>query len=326
MLNVTYSIVETNGIKMHVAESGKGPLVILCHGFPELWYSWRFQLEALSAIGFRVVAPDQRGYGKTDCPLTVEEYDILKLTGDIVGLVHALGEESATIVGHDWGAPVAWHCALLRPDIFKALVLMSVPYRTRLWGSTRPTEAMAQMAGELQFYQLYFQEVGKAESELQENVRHTMLKLLYSASGDPPPNKRWSFLFDKSQRFIDTGFVPDVLPSWLTNQDIDFFTHEFENTGFRGGLNWYRNADRNWELTSFLIGAKIQLPTLFIAGELDAVITMSRRAFDNLEISVPGLKTKVLIPGAGHWVQQEKPTEVNRLLIEFLTEVSRKRK
>jgi pimeloyl-ACP methyl ester carboxylesterase len=326
MLNVTYRIVETNGIKMHVAESGKGPLVILCHGFPELWYSWRFQLEAIPAMGFRVVAPDQRGYGKTDNPLAVEEYNIMKLTGDIVGLVHALGEESAIIVGHDWGAPVAWHCALLRPDIFKVLVLMSVPYRTRLWGSTRPTEAMAQMAGERQFYQLYFQEVGKAERELQENVRNTMLKLLYSASGDPPPDKRWRFLFDKSQRFIDTGFLPDTLPSWLTNQDIDYFTREFEKTGFRGGLNWYRNADRNWELTSFLIGAKIEQPTLFIAGELDAVIAMSQRAFDNLEISVPGLKKKVLIPGAGHWVQQERPTEVNRLLMEFLTEVSWKRK
>jgi pimeloyl-ACP methyl ester carboxylesterase len=318
MAEITHRIVETNGINMHIAEVGKGPLVILCHGFPEMWYSWRHQLRALSEAGFHAVAPDQRGYGKTDRPRAIDDYNILKLTGDIVGLVHALGKGSAVVVGHDWGAPVAWHCALLRPDIFRALVLMSVPYRSGSWGSIRPTEGMKRMAGERQFYQLYFQEVGKAEHELEEDVRKTMLTLLYSASGDPPPDKRWRFLFDKSQKFIDTGSLPDTLPKWLTEQDIDLFTKEFERTGFRGGLNWYRNADRNWALTSFLNGATIRQPTLFVAGELDGVIAMSRRGFETLETSIPGLTKKVLIPGAGHWVQQERPNEVNRLLIEFL--------
>jgi pimeloyl-ACP methyl ester carboxylesterase len=146
-----------------------------------------------------------------------------------------------------------------------------------------------------------------------------MLTLLYSASGDPPPHKRWRFLFEKSQKFIDTGSLPDVLPKWLTEQDLDVFSREFKRTGFRGGLNWYRNADRNWELTSFLNGAMIRQPTLFVAGELDGVIAMSRRGFETLEASIPGLTRKVLVPGAGHWVQQERPDEVNRLLIEFLT-------
>jgi pimeloyl-ACP methyl ester carboxylesterase len=319
MEGITERIVETNGIKMHIAEQGKGPLVILCHGFPELWYSWRHQLPALAEAGFHAVAPDQRGYGRTDKPEAIEEYNILKLTGDIVGLVHALGEEKAVIAGHDWGAPVAWHCALLRQDIFRALVLMSVPYRRGSWGSRRPTEGMRRMAGEQEFYQLYFQEPGKAERELEENVRKSILTFLYSASGDPPPEKRWRFLFDKSQKFIDTGFLPERLPAWLTEQDLDFFTREFEQSGFRGGINWYRNIDRNWELMSLLNGALVRQPALFIAGELDGVIAMSRRAFDTLEESMPGLKRKVLIPGAGHWVQQERPDEVNRLLIEFLT-------
>ena len=173
-----HRIVDSNGIKMHIAEAGEGPLVVLCHGFPELWYSWRHQLEALAEAGYHVVAPDQRGYGQTDRPEAVEDYNILQLSGDIIGLVDAVGETEAVIVGHDWGAAVAWHCALLRPDIFRAVVLLSVPYLQRSWADIRPTEAMKQMAGDKQFYQLYFQEPGKAESELEADVRKTMLMSL----------------------------------------------------------------------------------------------------------------------------------------------------
>jgi pimeloyl-ACP methyl ester carboxylesterase len=314
-------MVDTNGIKMHIAEQGQGPLVIMCHGFPELGYSWRHQLPALAEAGFHAVAPDQRGYGQTDCPEPIEAYNILQLVGDIVGLVHSLGEEKAVIVGHDWGAPVAYNCALLRPDIFHALILLSVPYSPRSWGGTRPTEAMKNMAGDLNFYILYFQEPGKVEKELEADVRESMIKMLYSASGDPPPDKRWNFLFNKDKRFIDTGFLPDTLPGWLSEEDIDVFTEGFKRTGFRGGVNWYRNIDRNWELTPFLSEVKIHQPSLFIAGELDAVITMSGPGFDNLENSVLNLKQKILIPGAGHWVQQERPQEVNGALIDFLKSV-----
>jgi len=264
------------------------------------------------------MAPDQRGYGQTSRPEPIEAYHILQLTGDIVGLVHALDEERAIIVGHDWGAPVAWHCALLRPDIFHAVVLLSVPYLPRSWEDPRPTEAMRRMAGEQQFYQLYFQEPSTAEAELETDVRLTMRMLLYAASGDPPPEKRWRFLFAKSERFLDTGSLPQTLPGWLIEQDIDVFAREFERTGFRGGLNWYRNIDRLWELTPFLSGATLRQPALFIAGELDPVIAMDREAFDALEQTVPGLRKKVLLPGAGHWIQQERPGQVNRLLLEFL--------
>jgi pimeloyl-ACP methyl ester carboxylesterase len=313
-------MIETNGIKMHVAEQGKGPLVIMCHGFPEIGYSWRHQLSALAEAGFHAVAPDQRGYGKTDCPESLEAYNIFQLVGDLVGLVHAFGEDKAVIAGHDWGAPVACHCALLRPDIFHSVILLSVPYSPRSWGCIKPTDAMKKMAGDLNFYMLYFQEPGKVEREMERDVRETMIRILYSASGDPPLEKRWNFLFRKDQKFIDTGYLPAELPNWLAEKDIDVFTEAFKRTGFRGGVNWYRNIDRNWELTPFLSGAKIRQPSLFVAGELDGVIAMNRRAFDHLEKSMPNLKRKVLIPGAGHWVQQERPQEVNELLIGFLKE------
>jgi len=318
MNDISHRFVDTNGIKMHVAEQGKGPLVVLCHGFPECWYSWRHQLSALSQAGYHVVAPDQRGYGQTDRPASIDAYSIFQLVGDIVGLVHALREQHAVIVGHDWGSPVAWHCALLRPDMFHAIALLSVPYVQRSWSDIRPTEAMKRMAGDKQFYQLYFQEPGKAERDLEANVRDALRRFLYSASGDPPPEKRWRFLFDKSETLLENCSRPDVLPAWLTEHDIDYFAEQFERTGFSGGLNWYRNIDSRWEQTPFLAGAKLQQPALFVAGEADAVIAMRRAAFDSLEQTVPNLKRKILLPGAGHWIQQERPGEVNRSLLEFL--------
>lgn len=318
MAEVNHRFIETNGIRMHIAEQGEGRLVVLCHGFPECWYSWRHQLPVLAEAGYHTVAPDQRGYGQTDRPAPIDAYNIFQLAGDIVGLVHALGEEQAVIVGHDWGASVAWYCALLRPDIFRAIALLSVPYVPRSWKDIRPTEAMKRMAGDKQFYQLYFQEPGKAEAELEANVRQTMRMFLYSASGDPPPEKRWRFLFSKSETLLDTGPQPDILPAWLTEHDIDYFTREFERTGFRGGLNWYRNIDSRWEQTPFLTGAKLHQPALFVAGEADAVIALRHAAFDSLEEAVPNLMKKVLLSGAGHWIQQERPTEVNQFLLEFL--------
>lgn len=316
MATVNHRVINTNGINMHIAEQGRGPLVILCHGFPELWYSWRHQLPALAEAGYHVVAPDQRGYGQTDCPDAIDAYTLLHLTGDIVGLVQALGAERAVIIGHDWGAQVAWSCALLRPDLFSALGLLSVPYVPR--PDVRPTAIMQHFAGEQQFYQQYFQEPGKAEAEFEADVRTTMLKFLYAGSGDAPLEQRLRLVFDKSAKCLDSATVPARLPTWLTEQNLDVFTKEFERTGFRGGLNWYRNVDRTWELTPFLRGAKLRQPSLFIAGENDVVVTLARQAIENIKDAMPNLRTKVLLPGAGHWIQQERPTEVNTLLIEFL--------
>jgi pimeloyl-ACP methyl ester carboxylesterase len=325
MTTIQHRFIDTNGLCMHIAEQGEGPLVVLCHGWPESWYSWRHQLTALAEAGYHAVAPDQRGYGQTDKPEAIDAYHILNLTADIVGLVHALGQERATIVGHDWGAPVAWHCALLRPDMFPALALLSVPYIQRAWTDPRPTDAMKLMVGEqYNFYQLYFQEPGKAEAELEADVRKSLLGFLYSASGDPPPEHRWRYLFKRTETLLDTITVPATLPHWLTEEDLNFFVQEFTRNGFRGGLNWYRNLDRTWELTRFLCGAKIQQPSLFVVGEFDPGILMSRRAYEAVEDTMPNLQKKALIPGAGHWIQQERPAEVNRLLLEFLANVEKR--
>src|SRR5262245_9378106 len=272
MAELTHRFIQTNGINMHIAEQGQGPLVLLCHGFPELWYSWRHQLPALAEAGYHVVAPDQRGYGQTDCPDAIDAYTLLHLTGDMVGLVQALGEEQAVIIGHDWGAQVAWSCALLRPDLFSALGLLSVPYVPR--PDIRPSVIMQHFAGEQQFYQQYFQEPGKAEAEFEAEVRTSLLKLLYSNSGDVPPAQRWRFLFGKDEKCLDSATMPERLPAWLTEADLAVFTTAFERTGFRGGLNWYRNIDRTWEWTPFLRGAKLRQPSLFVAGEEEMSVTI----------------------------------------------------
>jgi pimeloyl-ACP methyl ester carboxylesterase len=316
MAELQHKFVTTNGIRMHYIEQGAGPLVVLCHGWLESRYSYRHQIPALAAPGFRVVAPDQRGYGQTDKPEPIEAYNILNLVGDVVGLVNSVGAETASIVGHDWGAPVAWHCALLRPDIFHAIALLSVPNRP--CGATHPAQAMQATAGEENFYELYFQERGRTEAELEADPRRAMAMLLYSLSRDARPEEQWKFRFPKSMKFIDTGVVPKQLPPWLSEADLDFFAGELKRAGFRGGLNWYRNIERNWELTPFLDGAKLRQPALFVAGSEDCVGKMLPGRFQMAGAFTPNLKKQMIIPGAGHWTQQERPAEVNQLLIEFL--------
>lgn len=315
----SHHFVETNGIRMHYVEAGSGPLIVLCHGFPESWYSWRHQIAALAEAGFRVVAPDQRGYGQTDRPDGIDAYSIFHLAGDIVGLVNGLQERSAAIVGHDWGAPVAWYSAQLRPDLFRAVGLLSVPFIPR--GPMRPSAIVKAVFGDRIFYQEYFQEEGTAEHELERDVRASLLATFYSLSGDAAPNERWRYAFERGTKFLDCVVVPKKLPPWLSEADLDFFTGEFKRAGFHGGLNWYRNIDRNWELAGFLDGAKLDQPTLFVAGERDAVIEFYADAYQALEINAPSLVGKVLLSGAGHWIQQERPPEVNRLLVDFLSSV-----
>jgi len=318
MAELQHRFVTTNGIKLHYVEQGSGPLVIMCHGWPESWYSWRHQIPALANAGFRVVAPDQRGYGQTDAPEPIDSYNIFNLVGDIVGLVNSLGESQAVVVGHDWGAPVAWHCALLRPDIFRACALLSVPYLPR--GPIRPSIGWKAIEGaDRHFYQNYFQEPGRVEKELDADPRRTMAMILYSASGDPPPAERWQFLFPRTKKFIESGVVPDKLPSWLTEADLSFFAGEFKRAGFRGGINWYRNFDRNWELTPFLDGAKLRQPSMFAAGDHDCVLAMiGGDAKAIVDFSMPNCRKQLIIPGAGHWIQQERAREINDLLVEFV--------
>ncbi|MGE3073155.1 MAG: alpha/beta fold hydrolase [Dehalococcoidia bacterium] len=315
MTNITHRTIQTNGINMHIAEAGSGPLVVLCHGWPESWYSWRHQLVALADAGYHAVAPDQRGYGQTDKPEAIDQYSQLHMVGDIVGLLDALKEETAVIVGHDWGAPVAWNSALLRPDRFPAVVGMSVPYGPR--GDFKPTDGLKMAFGDNFFYILYFQQPGIAEAELEADVAKTMKMLMFSASGDvvrtqdamtPRPAA--------TTKFLDGMQEPDSLPSWLSEADLAYFVSEFKRTGFRGGLNWYRNLDRNWELMGAWRAAKVTVPALFITGEKDVVRSFAPE--DTIRQNVPNLKDLILIPGAGHWVQQERPDDVNKALIGFL--------
>jgi pimeloyl-ACP methyl ester carboxylesterase len=316
---VRHRFVQVNGIKMHIAEQGEGPLVVLVHGFPELWYSWRHVLPALAAAGYHAVAPDMRGYGQTDAPAEAGAYTQLQFAGDLVGLVHALGYQEAVIAGHDWGAPATYNAANLRPDIFRAVVLLSVPFSPRGEGGVKPTEGMRRRVPPgKQFYQTYFQTPGVAEKEFDADPKRTLRMFLYSLSGSIPKKHRWRYIFDLKEKALDGCTDPKQLPAWLTQGDLDYYAKEFSRTGFRGGLNWYRTQDIFWQETPFLIGRKLQQPTLYVAGLDDPVVEFGRAGVDNIESSVPNLWKKVLLPGVGHWTQQEAPQDVNRLMIEFL--------
>ena len=323
MNEVRHREVVTNGIRMHIAESGAGPLVVLCHGFPESWYSWRHQLHGVAEAGFHAVAPDMRGYGQTQRPEEIDQYTLLHLIGDIIGLLDTLGAETAVIVGHDWGAPVAWHAALLRPDRFRGVVGLSVPFVPRR--PARPTSMMPQTQDTV-FYQLYFQSPGIAEAELESDVRLSIRTLLYSASGDAPHWKNGAAaaaevgMVPRRGGFLSRMMNPTSLPHWLTEGDADFYIGEFERTGFQGALNWYRNIDRNWELLAPMAGARVTVPALYIAGDRDLVLAF--RGMDqviaNLPQFVPQLRGTVLLPGCGHWTQQERADEVTEAIVNFV--------
>ena len=310
--------ISANGIEIFLLEQGQGPLVLLCHGWPELSYSWRHQIPALAAAGFRVAAPDMRGFGRTSAPAEINAYSIFDNVGDMVALVAALGEKQAVIVGHDWGAPVAWHAAMFRPDVFTAVAGLSVPPPSR--GRGRPLDNLRNN-GIRNFYWQYFQTAGVAERELESDVDFTMRTVLGRGFSDP---KASLFIAD-GQGFLGDVSAITPLPSWLSETELCYFTEIYRKTGFRGGLNWYRNIDRNWDFTAPWQGALIAQPSLFIAGSNDAVVTglMGGKRIADMERVLPNLKQKLIIEGAGHWIQQERPAEVNAALIAFLKEVGR---
>ncbi len=321
MTDIAHRTVEANGIRIHVAEAGEGPLVLLCHGFPESWYSWRHQLKALAEAGFRAAAPDMRGYGQTDRPEAIEAYTLLHLVGDMVALVPALGAKDAVVVGHDWGAPVAWTAALLRPDVFCGVVALSVPFFPRGVGS--PTAAMPRTE-KSQFYMLYFQEPGVAEAEFERDPRATHGKLLFGGSGDAPPRQTDGSpdsaigMVPRDGGFLSRRAAPERLPAWLTEEDIDVYAGEFARTGFRGGLNWYRNIDRNWALMAPFDGLKVTVPALYVAGDRDMVVAFAGGGIKRMPALVPNLRETIMLKGCGHWTQQERPAEVNAALLKFL--------
>lgn len=318
---VRFRTIRTNGINLRVAEIGRGPLVIFVHGWPESWYSWRHQILALAAAGYHVVAPDMRGFGGSDKPAAVEDYDIHHTTGDLAGLVTALGETSAILVGHDWGAIVSWQAMLLHPERFKALAAMSVPYGGR--ATISPIEAMKARYKDNFYYILYFQQPGVAEAEFDADPR-AILSHLYLSPDSPREDPKVTDPKMSAGGWINRLGAPKGLPAWLTKADLDYYTSEFKRAGFRGGINYYRNFHRNWETTPQLTGVKIKQPVIFLAGEQDVVIggataealtTAMKRACDDFQ----GV---TLYPGAGHWVQQERANEVNRALVDFANSVS----
>jgi pimeloyl-ACP methyl ester carboxylesterase len=310
---ITERRVQTNGIALNIAEAGAGPLVLMLHGFPESWYSWRHQFEPLAKAGYKAVAPDMRGYGKSDRPAAISAYNQVEVVNDIIGLIAALGYETAIVLGHDWGAPTAWSCALHHPDKVTAVGALSVPFLPR--GDEPPIVRMRKLFAGQFFYQLYFQTPGVAEAELEADVRGSLRKFYHMASGDVDLS---TFKPKGPDENLFTGMTdPGKLGDWCSESDLDFYTQAFTYSGFNGPLNYYRAQDLTWELTA---GAPttIQQPAMFMAGDRDGVIMMAAEALQAMPRGVPNLVINELIPGAGHWTQQEAPEAVNRGILEFL--------
>ena len=318
--------VEANGINIHYVEADEGPLVVFCHGWPESWYSWRHQLSPLADAGYRCVAMSMRGYGKTSAPDDIAAYSIMHLIGDVVGLVNALGESSAVVVGHDWGAPVAWYSALTRPDLFRAVACLSVPFTPPIGALPEGIDLNAIMrmtAGEeREYYRLFFQEPGVAEADFEADVRRSMLGVLYTISGDAVANgdleSGWDGHFPRDQTMSEQFVVPEELPPWLTEQDLDFYVAEIERSGFRGGFNWYRNINQLPALLGPWVGTTIEQPSFYMGGSTDMIAGNTPDAIQVMETALSDLRHLEIVEGAGHWLQQEHPERVNEALLSFL--------
>ncbi|CAN6468200.1 unnamed protein product [Victoria cruziana] len=278
MDSIQHRTIETNGIKMHIAEKGSGPLVLLLHGFPELWYSWRHQILALADNGYHAVAPDLRGYGDTDAPRGVDNYTCFHIVGDLIGLLNALGEEKVFVVGHDWGAVIAWYICLLRPDRVMALVNLSVHF-TRRNPVMKPVDLMRKAFGD-DYYICRFQEPALAEAEFADTERTIKSILAHSR-----PTSRSS----------EGSSSPQSMPDWLSEEDVQYYAEKFKRSGFTGGLNYYRNLNRNWEILAPWSGAKVTTPTIFIVGDLDIVYNTP-----------------------GHFINQERPHEISHHILDFI--------
>lgn len=285
-----------NGIELRVLEEGRGPAVVLCHGFPELGYSWRHQVSVLARAGYRVLVPDMRGYGASSRPEPIDAYDVVSLCGDMCGLLDALGEHSAVFVGHDWGASVVWQLAVMQPERVRAVAGLSVPFVPR--APAPPIEIMRRHLGE-DFYIVWFQQPGVADAALASDARRTLTT-----------SRQWTARWAEDER-------EPKRPAWLSEEELGVYVESFERTGFTGGLNWYRNIDRNWELTAGVADRRVEQPALFLTGELDPVRRfMPAEAMDGW---VTDLRESVVVPGAGHWLQQQEPQLVNETLLRFLS-------
>ncbi len=317
---ITERTIASNGVHLHTIEAGEvgAPVVILAHGFPETSYSWRHQIPALAAAGYHVLAPDQRGYGRTTSPKDIAAYNIADLSADLVGLLDDVGADKAVFVGHDWGSSVVWSSAQLHPDRVAAVIGMSVPPVPR--SQVPPTQAFRSIFGDSFFYMLYFQEPGVADAELNSDPRRTIIRMLNGLTRSDDAAAGLRLIEPGPAGFIERLPATDSPPNWITADEVDRYVAEFTRTGFTGGLNWYRNLDRNWELMADPPAHTIEVPAMFIGGTADPVLSFMR--LDRAPEVVTGRYREVLIDGAGHWLQQEKPEQVNELLLDFLSSVN----
>jgi len=348
------SLVDANGQRLHLVHGGDGPLVLLVHGFPESWYSWRHQLPVLADAGYHVVAISGRGYGRSSQPTEASAYRITELVADCVDVVHALGKSTATIIGHDWGAQVAWAAAWMRPDVFRAVAAMGVafggrslltlpgPYRNTA-GDIPPSAAERTIGGpNLVFYREYLATPGAPEREIEQDVTSWLRDAYYSysASAPQPPHVRDAAAPEQTDetllelirgtaacippggkwrdRFLR---APRPLPAWLGEDVMDFYIAEFERTGLTGALNWYRNRDLNWELLAPYEGTPVCVPALYIEGDRDPATILLKDAVVRMRTRVPELSTRT-IPNCGHWIGEEQPDHTNDALLGFLGAVA----
>jgi pimeloyl-ACP methyl ester carboxylesterase len=316
VLTSTERLVDTNGVQLRVIDAGDrdAPVVVLAHGFPELAYSWRHQIPALAEAGYHVLAPDQRGYGGSSKPGAVDAYNIVELSADIVGLLDDVGAERAALIGHDFGGVVAWNAPLLHPHRFAGIAGLSFPPVPRPRVPT--TQAYRRVFGDNFFYILYFQGLGPADAELNRDPATTLRRLMGSlTTTDEAAALR--MLAPGPEGLIDRIPEPGGLPDWISQDEFDHYVAEFTRTGFTAPLNWYRCFDRNWELTATTPAATISVPSLFIGGAADPTLAYTPR--HRVREVVSGDYREVMIDGAGHWVQQERPDKVNEVLLDFLS-------
>jgi len=309
----SFRTIDTNGVRLRAVVEGAGPLVILLHGWPQCWYLWRQQIDPLVQAGYRVVVPDQRGYGASECPQPIEGYDIIHLSSDVVGIADALGYEDFLLVGHDWGAIVGWHVALLHPERVRSIVALSVPYSR--WDTNVMTRQ--EPHGDNFWYSVYFQTPGVAEAELDVDPERSLRRIYFSVCAQAPDGL-WFRPRPKSSKLLDGLLDFDTLPAWLTRADLDYYVAQFQRSGFRGPINYYRNIERNALLTPQLETAKVQQPSLFMIGNQDP----ARSFFDGQWVDamndyVADLRGKVFVEDCGHWLPIEQPAAVTRGILEF---------
>jgi pimeloyl-ACP methyl ester carboxylesterase len=333
--------VSVNGVRLHCVEAGEGPLVILVHGFPELWYSWRFQLPALAAAGYRAVAIDQRGYGRSSKFWNPDAYRIHALVGDVVGLVAALGESQAILIGHDWGAPVVWTAAWQHPDVFRGVIGMSVPFSGRglialpgnPFGERPPDEVHRALAGPgKDFYQVYFSRLDAIIEEIEADLRGWVRDITWSVSGDALEAAGFTLegmdpvelirggplCVPHGARMRDAFATPARMPDWFTEADLDVYVESLERGGFSGPLSYYRNLERNWHDLAPMQGRPVEVPAMFIGGEHDVGTWWGAEAIARAPEVIPNWRGSRVLKGAGHWVQQERAAECNQIILEFL--------